>query len=115
MKETFGHPTDLGQCGFFVGNRSRIHAAAAGSLRPITRGCPEGFLSVPAECNPKPKGIVWRTLEQKLEQLKCVEARALADSGAMLANIKRSPGHNRACSLLTIALRTAVGRFAKGL
>ena len=56
-------------------------------------GCPEGFLSLPAELIPKPKGMHWRTFEQKVEQLKRVDARALADAGAMLASIERSLGH----------------------
>ena len=41
----------------------------------------------------KPKGMHWRTFEQKVEQLKRADARALADAGAMLASIERSLGH----------------------
>lgn len=53
-------------------------------------GCDEGFLSLPAEFIRKPKGMHWRTYYRKIEQLKQVDARALAEAGAMLASIQRS-------------------------
>jgi len=53
-------------------------------------GCDEGFLSLPAEYIRKPKGMHWRTFERKIEQLKRVDARALAEARAMLASIERS-------------------------
>lgn len=53
-------------------------------------GCDEGFLSVPAECIPKPKGMHWRTFNRKIEQLKEVEGRALTSIAAMLGMIERT-------------------------
>ncbi|GAB3471305.1 hypothetical protein [Azotobacter salinestris] len=53
-------------------------------------GCREGFLIRPAELIRKPKGMHWRTFERKIEQLKQVDARALAEARAMLASIERS-------------------------
>jgi len=52
-------------------------------------GCPEGFLTFPAECIPKPKGMHWRTFEQKVEQLKSVDASAWADAGVMFESFER--------------------------
>lgn len=52
-------------------------------------GCPEGFLTLPAEYIPKPKGMHWRTFEQKVEQLKRVDAAAWADAGPMRESIER--------------------------
>lgn len=52
-------------------------------------GCPEGFLTFPAEFIPKPKGMHWRTFEQKVEQLKRVDAAAWADAGPMRESIER--------------------------
>lgn len=52
-------------------------------------GCDEGFLSLPAEFISKPKGMHWRTFERKVELLKEVDARALADTQAMLGSIER--------------------------
>jgi len=59
-------------------------------------GCDEGFLSLPAEFIRKPKGMHWRTYYRKIEQLKQVDARALAEAGAMLASIQRSTDRVRA-------------------
>ncbi len=55
-------------------------------------GCTEGFLSTPAEYICKPKGMHWHTFQRKLEQLKRVDARALSDTGAVLASIERRIG-----------------------
>lgn len=55
-------------------------------------GCDEGFLCLPAEFIPKPKGMHWRTFNRRLDQLKRVDAVALADAGAMLAIIERGIG-----------------------
>lgn len=55
-------------------------------------GCDEGFLCLPAEYIPKPKGMHWRTFERKIQQLKQVDARALADASAMVASIERRAG-----------------------
>lgn len=52
-------------------------------------GCNEGFMSLPAEFIAKPKGMHWRTFERKVEQLKEVDARALAGAAAMLGIIER--------------------------
>lgn len=52
-------------------------------------GCDEGFLFLPAEFIPKPKGMHWRTFARKVEQLKEVDARALADAQAMIGSIQR--------------------------
>lgn len=59
-------------------------------------GCDKGFLFLPAEFIPKPKGMHWRTFERKVEQLKDVDARALADAAAMLGIIERKVGTARA-------------------
>ncbi|WP_288076954.1 hypothetical protein [Pseudomonas sp.] len=72
--------------------------------RPIDRsfdlrralGCDEGFLIRPAELIRKPKGMHWRTFERKVEQLKEVDARALADAAAMLGIIERKVNRARA-------------------
>lgn len=61
-------------------------------------GCDEGFLSLPAELIRKPKGMHWRTFNRKVEQLKAVDARALAGAQAMIASIERTT--NRALSAL---------------
>lgn len=53
-------------------------------------GCDEGFLSIPAQCIPKPKGMHWRTFNRKIEQLKAVDGRALGDARALLDKIERS-------------------------
>lgn len=50
-------------------------------------GCNEGFLFTSAECIAKPKGMHWRTFDRRLDQLKRVDAVALADVVAMLAII----------------------------
>lgn len=50
-------------------------------------GCDEGFLSLPAEFISKPKGMHWRRFYQKLDQLKRVDAVALAAVVARLAII----------------------------
>ncbi|WP_236225678.1 MULTISPECIES: hypothetical protein [Pseudomonas aeruginosa group] len=55
-------------------------------------GCDEGFLSVPAQCIPKPKGMHWRTFERKIEQLKAVDARALGDAIAIIGSFERRLG-----------------------
>lgn len=55
-------------------------------------GCDEGFFCLPAECIQKPKSMHWRTFNRRLEQIKRVDAVALADAGAMLAIIERSVG-----------------------
>jgi uncharacterized protein YjiS (DUF1127 family) len=55
-------------------------------------GCDEGFLALPAEFIAKPKGMHWRTFERKLNQLKRIDARALADVGVVLDSIKRRIG-----------------------
>ena len=55
-------------------------------------GCEEGFLSVPAECIPKPKGMHWRTFDRKIERLKTVDARALGDAIAILDSFERRLG-----------------------
>lgn len=52
-------------------------------------GCTEGFLSIPAEFISKPKGMHWQTFNKKIEQLKRVDNRALADTTALLASIER--------------------------
>lgn len=52
-------------------------------------GCPEGFLTFPAEYIPKPKGMHWRTFERKVEQLKRKDAAAWADAGPMRESIER--------------------------
>lgn len=52
-------------------------------------GCPESFLTFPAEYIPKPKGMQWRTFDQKVEQLKRVDAAAWADAGPMRESIER--------------------------
>lgn len=59
-------------------------------------GCNEGFLCLPAEFIAKPKGMHWRTFERKVEQLKEVDARALASAQAMLGRIERSVSTARA-------------------
>lgn len=59
-------------------------------------GCDEGFLIRPAEFIRKPKGMHWRTFERKVEQLKEVDARALADAAAMLGIIERKVSAARA-------------------
>lgn len=58
----------------------------------LALGCNEGFLSTPAEYICKPKGMHWQTFQRKLEQLKLVDARALSDTGAVLASIERMIG-----------------------
>ncbi len=55
-------------------------------------GCDEGFLCLPAECIPKPKGMHWRTFERKIEQLKQVDDRALADVSAVISSVERRAG-----------------------
>ncbi len=52
-------------------------------------GCPEGFLTIPAEYIPKPKGMHWRTFEQKVEQIKRLDAAAWTDAGPMRESIER--------------------------
>ena len=52
-------------------------------------GCTEGFLSTPAEYIRKPKGMHWRTFFRRIDQIKRLDARALSDTGAMLASIER--------------------------
>ncbi|WP_236658355.1 hypothetical protein [Pseudomonas knackmussii] len=54
-----------------------------------TLGCDEGFLSVPAECIPKPKGMHWRTFNRKIAQLKAVDGRAWGDARALLDRLER--------------------------
>jgi len=56
-------------------------------------GCDEGFLCLPAEYIPKPKGMHWRTFNRKIQQLRQVDARALADASAMVASIERRAGY----------------------
>lgn len=51
-------------------------------------GCDEGFLSIPAECICKPKGMHWQTFSRKIALLRQVEARALADIQAVLASFE---------------------------
>lgn len=48
-----------------------------------------GMYDCPAEDLPRPKGMHRRTFNRKISQLQQVEARALADSDAVLANIER--------------------------
>lgn len=55
----------------------------------LALGCDEGFLCLPAEFIPKPKGMHWRTFERKIDQLKEVDARALGAAQAMIAGIER--------------------------
>ena len=59
-------------------------------------GCDEGFLCLPAEFIAKPKGMHWRTFERKVEQLKEVDARALASAQAFIGTIERSVNKARA-------------------
>ncbi|MDC7827331.1 hypothetical protein PQS90_19420 [Pseudomonas sp. BLCC-B13] len=56
-------------------------------------GCDEGFLCLPAEYIQKPKGMHWRTFERKIQQLKQVDARALADTSALITSLERRAGH----------------------
>jgi len=61
-----------------------------------TLGRKEGFLSLPAEFIPKPKGMHWRTFGRKVEQLKEVDARALAEAAALIEGIERTANRARA-------------------
>ncbi|MBX9756574.1 MAG: hypothetical protein K2X80_17575, partial [Pseudomonadaceae bacterium] len=72
-------------------NKSDRAADRSRSLRRAL-GCNEGFLLTSAECIAKPKGMHWRTFDRRLDQLKRVDAVALADAVAMLAIIDRSVG-----------------------
>ncbi|WP_253277096.1 hypothetical protein [Pseudomonas fluorescens] len=72
-------------------NKRDRAAEHSGKLRAAL-GCPGGFLSMSAEAIPKPKGMHWRTFDRKLKQVKRVDARALADAGALLVSIERSLG-----------------------
>lgn len=65
-----------------------------GSARALGRK--EGFLSLPAEFIPKPKGMHWRTFGRKVEQLKEVDARALAEAAALIEGIERTANRARA-------------------
>ncbi|EJM25133.1 hypothetical protein PMI22_00479 [Pseudomonas sp. GM21] len=70
----------------------RDRAADLSSKLRRSLSCPGGYLSIPAELIPKPKGMHWRTFGQKVKQLKRVDARALVDAGALFASIERSLG-----------------------
>jgi len=59
-------------------------------------GCDEGFLIRPAEFIRKPKGMHWRTFERKVEEIKHVDARALASAASMLGIIERKVSAARA-------------------
>ena len=55
-------------------------------------GCDSGFMCLPAEFIRKPKGMHWRTFKRKIDQLQGVDARALTDTGAVLASLERRLG-----------------------
>lgn len=55
-------------------------------------GCDHGFMCLPAEYIQKPKGMHWRTFEKKLEQIKQVDGRALAEVSAVIDSIERRAG-----------------------
>ena len=59
-------------------------------------GCDEGFLSLPAEFITKPKGMHWRTFNRKVEQLREVDARALAAAQTFIATLERKLNTARA-------------------
>lgn len=52
-------------------------------------GCDEGFLSLPAQLIAKPNGMHWKTFERKIQQIKRVDAQAMADAVVVISSLER--------------------------
>ena len=69
-----------------VSQRDRVHERSRNLRQAL--GCDASFLFLPASLIPKPKGMHWRTFEQKIAHLKKVDDQALTSLASMLG----SPG-----------------------